>query len=223
MRMERSGKKPAGDAGADIREEVIVALNARFPAMRRLYGIRKIGIFGSCARGTMRPASDVDIEVEFEQGSETWTNFLGLAEYLEELLGRPVDLVPRRLLEEYLSADIDEDLTRQTRDRVYLSRMAAECAFLRSRTKDLDFRGFARDETLKRAAVWSIRVIGECAALVSPEQKKVAPGIPWKQLEGLRSRLSLPYFGPDWVLIWDLIDAGVPELEPRIRSLVSRS
>ncbi len=223
MRMERSGKKPAGDTGADIREEIIIALNARFPAMRRLYGIRKIGIFGSCARGTMRPDSDVDIEVEFEQGSETWTNFLDLADYLEDLLGRPVDLVPRRILEEYLSADIDEDHTRQARDRVYLARMAAECTFLSSRTKDLDFRGFTRDETLKRAAVCSIRVIGECAALVSPEQKNAAPGIPWKQLEGLRSRLSLPYFGPDWVLIWDLIESGIPEMEPRVRSLISRS
>ena len=221
--MEQLGKEQAGDTGADIREEVIVALNTRFPAMRRLFGVRKIGIFGSCARGTMRPDSDVDIEVEFEQGSETWTNFLGLADYLEELIGRPVDLVPRRILEEYLSADPDEDHARQTRDRVYISRMAAECAFLRSRTGDLDFRGFSRDEVLKRAAVWSVRVIGECAALVSPEQKRAAPGIPWKQLEGLRSRLSLPYFGPDWVVIWDLIDSGIPELEPRIRSLVSRS
>lgn len=221
--MERSGKVPAGDPGADIREEVIVALNTRFPAMRRLFGIRRIGIFGSCARGTMHPESDVDIEVEFEQGSETWTNFLGLADYLEELIGRPVDLVPRRMLEEYLSADLDEEHARKTRDRIYLSRMAAECAFLGSRKKDLDFRGFSRDETLKRAAVWSIRAIGECASLVSPEQKSAAPGIPWKQLEGLRSRLSLPYFGPDWVLIWDLIDSGIPELEPRIRSLVSRS
>ncbi len=201
----------------------MVALNTRFPAMRRLFGIRKIGIFGSCARGTMRPDSDVDIEVEFEQGSETWTNFLGLAEYLEELLGRPVDLVPRRMLEEHLSADIDDDHARQTRDRVYLSRMAAECTFLISRKKDLDFRGFSRDETLKRAAIWSIHVIGECADLISPEQKAAASGIPWKQLGELRSRLSLPYFGPDWVLIWNLIDTGIPELEPRIRNLASRS
>ncbi|NYT21537.1 MAG: DUF86 domain-containing protein [Methanomicrobiales archaeon] len=211
------------DTGTDVREEVLVALSTRFPAMRRLFGIRKIGIFGSFARGTMRPDSDVDIEVEFETGSETWTNFLGLADYLEELLGRPVDLVPRRVLEEYLSADIDEEHARQNRDRIYLNRMAAEIAFLGSRKKDLDFRGFSQDDVLKRAAVCSVRVIGECAARVSPEQKNAAPGIPWQQLEGLRSRLSPPYFGPDWVLIWDLIDSGIADLEPRIRHLAHRS
>ena len=221
--MVKGGKVQDKDTGADIREDVMVALNTRFPAMRKLFGIRKIGIFGSFARGTMRPDSDVDIEVEFEEGEETWTNFLGLAEYLEELFGRPVDLVTRRVLEEYLSADIDEEHARRNRDHVYLSRIAAECAFLISRKKNLDFKGFSRDEALKRAAVCSIQVIGECAAHISPEQKGGAPGIPWNQLEGLRSRLSIPYFGPDWVLIWDLIDSGIPELEPRIRSLASRS
>ncbi|HON80662.1 MAG TPA: nucleotidyltransferase domain-containing protein [Methanoregulaceae archaeon] len=210
-------------AGADIREEVMVAINARFPAMRRLFGVGKIGIFGSCARGTMRPGSDVDIEVEFEPGSETWTNFIGLAHYLEELLGRRVDLVTRRVLEGYLSDDVNEEHARLNRDRVYLSRMAAECAFLRSRSKDLDFKAFSRDETLKRAAAWSVRVIGECAAHLSPERKQAAPGIPWVQLEGLQTRLSPPYFGPDWVLIWDLIDSGIPEMEPRIRDLVRQT
>ena len=220
--MEKGGKVQAHDAGADIREEVMVALNTRFPAMRSLFGIRTIGIFGSFARGTVHPDSDVDIEVEFEQGSETWTNFLGLAEYLEELIGHPVDLVNRRMLEEYLSADIDEEHARRNRDRIYLSRMAAECAFLVSRKKNLDFKEFSRDEVLKRAAVCSIQVIGGCAALISPELKGASPGIPWDHLEGLRSRLSLPCFGPDWVLIWDLIDSGIPELEPRIRNLASR-
>jgi len=221
--MEHGGKVRAPDTGADIREEVMIALNARFPVMRRLFGIRKIGIFGSFARGTMRPDSDVDIEVEFEQGAETWTNFIGLAEYLEDLIGRPVDLVTKRVLEEYLSSDIDEDHARQNRDRVYISRMAAECAFLVSRKKNLDFKGFSRDEGLKRAAVCSIQVIGECAARISPEQKGASPAIPWNQLAAMRSRFTLPYFGPDWVLIWDLIDSGIPELEPRIRSLASRS
>lgn len=220
--MDRSIEN-SGDTGPDIREEVMIALNSRFPAMRRLFGISTIGLFGSCARGTMRPDSDVDIEVGFEPGSETWSNFIGLADYLEELLGRTVDLVPRRLLEEYLSAGNEGEQARVNRDRVYLSRMAAECAFLSSRNKDLDFKGFSRDEVLNRAAIWSVRVIGECAARVSPEQKKAAPGIPWNQLEGLRTRLSSPYFGPDRVLIWDFMHSGIPELEPRIRTLAGRS
>jgi hypothetical protein len=209
--------------GADTCEDVMVAINTRFPAMRRMFGVGKIGIFGSCARGTMRPGSDVDIEVEFEPGSETWANFIGLADYLEDLLGRRVDLVTRRVLEGYLSAEFEEEHARLKRDRAYLSRMAAECAFLSSRRKDIDFRAFSRDETLKRATAWSVRVIGECAALISPEQKQAAPEIPWKLLEGLQTRLSPPYFGPDWVLIWDLIETGIPEIEPRIRGLATRA
>jgi len=41
----------------ELREEVIVALNARYPALKKLYGVKKIGIFGSLARGDEHPGS----------------------------------------------------------------------------------------------------------------------------------------------------------------------
>jgi len=53
---------------AELRDEVIVALNTRFPALRKLYGVKKIGIFRSFARGDEHPGVNVDIQVEVEQG-----------------------------------------------------------------------------------------------------------------------------------------------------------
>lgn len=204
---------------AELREEVIVALNTRFPALRKLYGIKKIGIFGSFARGDEHQASDVDIQVEFEQGSETYRNYIGLALYLEELLGHRVDLVTTRVLEGYLHADVDADHAERNRDRVYITRMLDECVFLLQRKRDSAFREFSRDELLKRAAIRSLEIIGDGAARTSDRTKASYPGIPWKELAGMKDRLAGMYFSPDWVLVWDILQNEIPVLEPRLRSL----
>ncbi|KQC07729.1 MAG: hypothetical protein APR55_00690, partial [Methanolinea sp. SDB] len=73
--------------------------------MKRLFGIKKIGIFGSVARGDERAESDIDIEVEFEEGSDNYKNFIGLSYYLDDLFKRRVDLVTTRVLSNYLKAD----------------------------------------------------------------------------------------------------------------------
>ncbi len=69
----------------------------------RRYGVKRLEVFGSAARGTdFDPdRSDVDFLVEFEQGGDLTPRdrFLGLAEALERLMGRPVDLVERNAVE----------------------------------------------------------------------------------------------------------------------------
>jgi predicted nucleotidyltransferase len=61
----------------------------------RKYGIRKLELFGSAASGDFDPAnSDVDLFFEFDSDNTKLADrFFGLSEELEELLGRPVDLV----------------------------------------------------------------------------------------------------------------------------------
>ena len=56
-----------------------------------MYGVKKIGLFGSYAKGTQTDASDIDIIVEFE--TPLGFKFMEFADYLEELLGRPVDVL----------------------------------------------------------------------------------------------------------------------------------
>jgi hypothetical protein len=62
------------------------------------FGARRIGVFGSCARGAERADSDVDVYVEFDDDQRTYDNFFALHERLESLLGRRVDLVTDRSL-----------------------------------------------------------------------------------------------------------------------------
>jgi hypothetical protein len=63
-------------------------------------GARRIGVFGSFARGEARDDSDVDVFVEFEDDKRTDDNFFALHELLENLLGRRVELVTDKALTE---------------------------------------------------------------------------------------------------------------------------
>jgi predicted nucleotidyltransferase len=63
-------------------------------------GARRIGVFGSFARGDSRGDSDVDVYVEFDDVKRTYDNFFALHELLENLLGRRVDLVTDKSLTE---------------------------------------------------------------------------------------------------------------------------
>jgi predicted nucleotidyltransferase len=55
------------------------------------YTVKRIGVFGSCARGDEGPKSDIDIIVEL--GAPTFDHYMDLKFRLEEVLRRPVDLV----------------------------------------------------------------------------------------------------------------------------------
>jgi predicted nucleotidyltransferase len=59
----------------------------------RQFGAARLGLFGSFVRGQQKADSDVDFMVEFETGKKTLRNFLGLADYLEAVLNRKVDLL----------------------------------------------------------------------------------------------------------------------------------
>ena len=72
------------------RDEILKKLEENRETIRR-FGVRRLGIFGSYARGEQGEASDMDFLVEFENA--TFDNYFDLKFFLEDLFGRPVDLV----------------------------------------------------------------------------------------------------------------------------------
>lgn len=75
--------------------------------MASRHGAKRVRIFGSVARGSARPDSDVDILVAMEEG-RTLLDLVALAQDLEELLGRKVQVVS----EEGLSPHIRDRILR---------------------------------------------------------------------------------------------------------------
>lgn len=82
------------------RSSILRTLQSRAGEIRK-FGVRRIGLFGSYARGGKRPRSDVDILVEFDESSMNFDNYMGLRFLLEELLPRRVDLVIAQNIKPY--------------------------------------------------------------------------------------------------------------------------
>lgn len=70
------------------------------------YGVMRYGLFGSFGREQQHGESDVDLIVEFEPEKKTFDNFINLSFFLEELLGRRVELVTPESLSPYLAPNI---------------------------------------------------------------------------------------------------------------------
>lgn len=62
--------------------------------IRQEHKIRKMGIFGSYVRGEQKRKSDIDILVEFAE-PVSLLDWVGAENYLTDLLGIKVDLVPK--------------------------------------------------------------------------------------------------------------------------------
>jgi len=62
------------------------------------YGIQHLELFGSAARDTAGPASDIDLLYTLKPGHVLGWEIEDLTDDLAELFGRPVDLVSRRAL-----------------------------------------------------------------------------------------------------------------------------
>ncbi|MCJ7498388.1 MAG: nucleotidyltransferase family protein [candidate division Zixibacteria bacterium] len=72
-------------------ERVIELLRKEFPHLTSRYGVKRMGLFGSFAKGIQKEDSDIDIVIEFEK--PIGLKFIELAEYIEKLLGRKVDIL----------------------------------------------------------------------------------------------------------------------------------
>ena len=70
------------------------------PILENKYKVKKIGFFGSMVRGEGTESSDIDILVELREPIG-W-DFIELKDYLEEILGREVDLVTIKALKPQL-------------------------------------------------------------------------------------------------------------------------
>jgi len=94
------------------REDIIELLKKNKNELKK-FGVKKMGIFGSLSRDEGREDSDVDIFVEFEKGKATFKNFAGLIDYLENLFGRPIDILTPAGIESIRIKDIKEHIKRE--------------------------------------------------------------------------------------------------------------
>jgi len=93
------------------RKEIEDKLRRHKPVLHERFGVERIGLFGSYAKGKETPTSDVDIFVQF--GRPIGWEFIDLKDYLEDVLGKRVDLVTEGALKPQLKDAILSEVVYQ--------------------------------------------------------------------------------------------------------------
>ncbi len=91
------------------KQHLIDTLQAHHAILRSL-GVARCGIFGSFVHNHVNDTSDVDVLVEFLPQQKTFDNFMNLAFLLEDILGRPVDIVTREGLSRHIGPHILDEV-----------------------------------------------------------------------------------------------------------------
>ena len=104
----------------------------------------------------------------------------------------------------------------------YIRHILDEIDYILSRISDMDYESFVRDETIKRAFVRSIDVIGEASKKLPDDIKAMQSDIEWRKVSGMRDRLIHDYFGVDYTIVWDVALNKLPDLRVKLHDLLNK-
>ena len=97
------------EAKALSKQDLLNRLHQHQAELRAL-GVERLGLFGSFRHERQTPDSDVDLLVQFALGEKTFRNYMNLTILLEDLLGRPVELLTEDALSPHIGPHILDEV-----------------------------------------------------------------------------------------------------------------
>lgn len=104
--------------------------------------------------------------------------------------------------------------------REYLRHILDETRYLMGQSEGLTKTQLIQDETLRRAFVRSLEIIGEASKQLPDDFKREHSHIEWRAIAGMRDHLIHRYFGIDYDIVWDAVLYKVPALYQEIERIL---
>lgn len=91
------------------KKDILQLIESKASSIKAL-GAERLGLFGSFARGEQQDTSDIDLVVEFRPGMKTFSNLFDMAELLEKLLQKKVDLLTWEGMAGFVQSEVKKDI-----------------------------------------------------------------------------------------------------------------
>jgi len=103
-----------------------------------------------------------------------------------------------------------------------INHINTELDYISTKSKGLTHDLFISDETLKRAFVRSLEIIGEAVKTIPKQISDQYRQIEWNKIAGMRDKLIHHYFGVDYDLVWDVLENLIPKLKEIIKLILNK-
>jgi uncharacterized protein with HEPN domain len=105
-------------------------------------------------------------------------------------------------------------------ERIYLGHILDAINDVRDYTA-AGWDAFSSERMRQDAVIRKLEIIGEAVKQLSVDTCQRQPEIPWRQIAGMRDRLTHAYFAVDIRLVWRVVEDDLDRLEAAVRSLLT--
>lgn len=184
------------------------------------YGVIRIGLFGSYAKGTAHAKSDLDFVVELQETS--FDRYMDLKFFLEDLFGKKVDLVIEDSIKPRLRSSILQGGNMARDYKVYLEDILEAISKIERFVDKIAFDAFKEDDMRIDAVIRNLEIIGEATKKIPQSVRKKHPDMEWKKIAGLRDILIHEYFGTNLKIVWNIVQSDLPALKEQVQSILEK-
>lgn len=104
--------------------------------------------------------------------------------------------------------------------RLYIDDIIGAIEKIEKYVEKLSFDEFGQDSKTIDAVIRNFEIIGEASKHIPEEIRGKYPKIPWKEMAGMRDKLSHEYFGVKLEVVWKTIKKRLPEVKTLVNEVL---
>ena len=105
------------------------------------------------------------------------------------------------------------------RNNIIIGKMIGYIDKILSYTAGLDYASFEAAPLTVDACVFNMSQLGELTGKLDKDFTENYPGIPWREMRGLRNRIVHDYEGVNLILVWEIISEDLPQLKEQLKRI----